>query len=97
MSTVLITGGAGFIGVNASLHFVRQGWQVVIADNLSRRGTADNLAWLQAQESTVFERCDIRDDKAIADVVRKHQPDLLIHLAAQVAVTTSVVNPREDF
>ena len=97
MSTVLITGGAGFIGVNASLHFVRQGWQVVIADNLSRRGTADNLAWLQAQESIVFERCDIRDDKAIADVVRKHQPDLLIHLAAQVAVTTSVVNPREDF
>ncbi len=97
MSTVLITGGAGFIGVNTSLHFARKGWQVVVADNLSRRGTDDNLAWLQTQTKVGFERCDIRDAAAIAEVVRKHQPDLLIHLAAQVAVTTSVINPREDF
>lgn len=97
MSTVLITGGAGFIGVNSSLYFARQGWKVVVADNLSRRGTDENLAWLQSQVPVGFERCDIRDSAAIAEVVRKHQPDLLLHLAAQVAVTTSVVNPREDF
>lgn len=97
MSTVLITGGAGFIGVNASLHFAHKGWNVGVADNLSRRGTDDNLAWLQAQAPVTFECVDIRDAEAIANVIRRHQPDLLIHLAAQVAVTTSVTNPREDF
>lgn len=97
MSTVLITGGAGFIGVNASLHFARKGWRVVVADNLSRRGTDDNLKWLKTQTAVEFELCDIRDAQAIADVIGKYQPELLIHLAAQVAVTTSVINPREDF
>jgi hypothetical protein len=97
VSTLLVTGGAGFIGVNTALHFARQGWKVVVADNLSRRGTDDNLAWLKSQASVEFERCDIRDAASIADVIARHQPELLIHLAAQVAVTTSVTHPREDF
>lgn len=97
MSTVLVTGGAGFIGVNTSLHFARKGWSVVVVDNLSRRGTSDNLAWLKAQAPVTHELCDIRDAQAIASVIRRYQPELLIHLAGQVAVTTSVINPREDF
>lgn len=97
MSTVLVTGGAGFIGVNTSLHFARKGWNVVVVDNLSRRGTSDNLAWLKAQAQVTHELCDIRDAQAIAGVIQRHQPELLIHLAGQVAVTTSVTNPREDF
>ena len=97
MSTVLVTGGAGFIGVNTSLHFARKGWNVVVVDNLSRRGTSDNLTWLKAQAQVTHELCDVRDAEAIAGVINRHQPELLIHLAGQVAVTTSVMNPRDDF
>lgn len=97
VATVMITGGAGFIGVNASLHFARLGHQIVVVDNLSRRGTDANFEWLSSQVPATLERCDVRDAAAIARAIEKHQPDLLIHLAAQVAVTTSVTNPREDF
>ena len=97
MSSILITGGAGFIGVNSAHHFASRGWQVTIADNLSRRGTEDNLAWLQSRAHVAFHRVDVRDAAAIANVVRAVQPDVVLHLAAQVAVTTSVTNPREDF
>jgi len=97
MSSILITGGAGFIGVNSANHFAARGWDVSIVDNLSRRGTEDNLAWLQARARVDFHRADIRDAGAIAAIVRAVKPDLVLHLAAQVAVTTSVTNPREDF
>jgi CDP-paratose 2-epimerase len=61
MSSILITGGAGFIGVNSARHFASRGWDVVIVDNLSRRGTEDNLRWLQSNAKVRFERADIRD------------------------------------
>jgi len=95
--TILITGGAGFIGVNSATAFANKGWHVVVVDNLSRRGTDLNLAWLQAQHEIDFEKVDIRDAEAINDLFKRHKPDVVLHLAAQVAVTTSVVNPREDF
>ena len=95
--TILITGGAGFIGVNSATAFANKGWHVVVVDNLSRRGTDLNLAWLQAQHEIDFEKADIRDAEAINDLFKRHKPDVVLHLAAQVAVTTSVVNPREDF
>ena len=94
---ILITGGAGFIGVNAARHFAGQGWEVSILDNLSRRGTEDNLRWLQERASIRFERADVREPVAVDRVVGEIRPDLLLHLAGQVAVTTSVANPREDF
>lgn len=97
MKSILITGGAGFIGVNSAQHFASQGWRVTVVDNLSRRGTEDNLRWLQAQAPIAFERADIRDAAAMERIVAAVRPDVLLHLAAQVAVTTSVVNPREDF
>ena len=98
MPSILITGGAGFIGVNAALHFSQRGWDVSILDNLSRRGTERNLAWIQERSPAVrFHRVDIRDDQALAAVVRQERPDMLLHLAAQVAVTTSYTDPREDF
>lgn len=95
--TILITGGAGFIGVNSANTFAGNGWNVVVLDNLSRKGAKLNLEWLSAQHDIVFEQADIRDAEAVADIVRRHQPSVLLHLAAQVAVTTSVANPREDF
>jgi len=97
MSSILITGGAGFIGVNAARHFADSGWKVTVLDNLSRRGTDNNLAWLREHCKIAFERADIRDAGAMEALVGKYRPNVLLHLAAQVAVTTSVTNPREDF
>lgn len=94
---IFITGGAGFIGCNSAAHFLAQGHTVVIYDNLSRRGGPANLAWLQAQfgEQVQFIQGDIRDYDKLSQQVAGC--DVLLHLASQVAVTTSVQNPREDF
>jgi CDP-paratose 2-epimerase len=94
---VLVTGGAGFIGTNACLHFARQGWQIGILDNLSRRGTSENLAWLQQQVPIELTQADVRNSAEVDSTIARFKPDLVIHLAGQVAVTTSVVNPRDDF
>jgi CDP-paratose 2-epimerase len=96
---ILITGGAGFIGCNAAQRYLQRGDRVVVVDNLSRRGTETNLAWLQAQGGELeFARCDIRDFTALSAVMAKHSDaKVVLHLAGQVAVTTSVTHPREDF
>lgn len=94
---ILITGGAGFIGVNSAKIFVQKGWEVIVLDNLSRKGAKLNLTWLSEQFSIGFEKADVRDSAAVSSVIKQHQPDVVLHLAAQVAVTTSVSNPREDF
>ncbi len=94
----LITGGAGFIGTNVAAHYLSQGKHVTILDNLSRHGARDNLHWLRETFGSGL--------KAVNGDVRRNTPrllklvdeaDVVIHLAAQVAVTTSVTNPREDF
>lgn len=99
MSTkhVLITGGAGFIGCNAARYFGQRNWQVTVLDNLSRAGTDQNLNWLKDETEFAFEQVDVRDTAAVNKVVADNMPDAIIHLAAQVAVTTSVTDPRLDF
>ena len=98
MPSVLITGGAGFIGVNTAVHFLGAGWKVMVLDNLSRKGTEKNLHWLQSRHPDVpFYQVDIRDSEKLSSVVQTTRPDMIIHLAAQVAVTTSYIEPREDF
>jgi CDP-paratose 2-epimerase len=92
---VLITGGAGFIGCNWAARLIRAGHRVTVYDNLSRKGTAANLAWLQEQGPFTFVQGDVRDAERVIEVTRGQ--DAIYHLAAQVAVTTSVTNPREDF
>lgn len=94
---LLVTGGAGFIGVHTCAYFAQQGWSVCVVDNLSRRGTTENLSWLKERAECQFERCDIREYNALSKIFADKRPDAVIHLAAQVAVTTSVTNPREDF
>lgn len=94
----LITGGAGFIGANLARRLMADGWQVVIVDNLSRSGTENNIEWLRSQGEFEFAKLDIRDYEGLKRVFKNHNPlDAVFHLAAQVAVTTSVTNPREDF
>ncbi|MBI5595545.1 MAG: GDP-mannose 4,6-dehydratase [Elusimicrobia bacterium] len=96
---VLITGGAGFIGVNAAHRFMAKGWRVSVLDDLSRKGTESNIAWLKRQGAVDFVRGDLRDGALAERWVRARRDglELVLHLAAQVAVTTSVEDPRTDF
>ncbi len=94
---LLITGGAGFLGVNAADHMIRAGWRVTVLDNLSRGGTERNLAWLTDHHAgaVTFIKEDVRNAQALAPHVK--DADAVLHLAAQVAVTTSLVDPTADF
>jgi CDP-paratose 2-epimerase len=95
---VVIVGGAGFIGSNAAVRFMREGHAVAVIDDLSRVGTDKNLAWLREQGLSDFSKTDIRDAKALDAALAPHRDArAVLHLAAQVAVTTSVVDPRTDF
>ena len=97
MSRYLIVGGAGFIGVNAAEQYARAGHTVTILDNFSRRGTDINANWLLSGHPKVrVVRADIRTDRDVL-AAEAAQCDVLLHLAAQVAVTTSVSDPRLDF
>ncbi len=93
----LVTGGAGFIGTNLSHRLAAQGRRVLILDNLSRPGGERNLAWLKARHGDLVtaQTADVRDSRAVVSAVQG--ADAVFHLAAQVAVTTSVRNPRADF
>lgn len=96
---ILITGGAGFIGTNATEYFLNKGNTVTVFDNFSRDGSRSNLLFLKKNYKTknlkVIEG-DIRyDQKKLIRLVKN--ADLVLHLAAQVAVTTSVLDPEEDF
>lgn len=98
MSKFMVTGGAGFIGCNTVRRLLELGREVVVVDNLSRKGTRANLDWLRTQGEFAFEHADIRDREAMERVFRDHRGlAAVIHLAGQVAVTTSVKDPREDF
>jgi CDP-paratose 2-epimerase len=95
---VIITGGAGFIGCNAAARYIRRGDDVVVIDDLSRRGADKNLDWLHGVGAFVFERADIRDASAMVRLFAAHRDaSLVLHLAGQVAVTISVTDPRMDF
>ena len=94
----LVTGGAGFIGSNFVHRLLQRGENVTIYDNLSRAGAPKNLAWLEQEfgkDSFRLIAGDIRDGDLLAESARSM--DVIAHLAGQVAVTTSVTDPREDF
>ena len=94
---LLITGGAGFLGVNAAVHMIEAGWHVTLLDNLSRPGTERNLKWLITEHPThtTFIKEDVRNASALTDHVKRQ--DAILHLAGQVAVTTSLADPATDF
>ena len=93
-----VTGGAGFIGCNYVHRLLGRGERVTVYDNLSRQGTDANVAWLNEQhgaDSFQLVVGDLRDYDALAEAVRG--VDVVVHLAGQTAVTTSVTDPRSDF
>ncbi len=93
----LITGGAGFIATNVADRLVHQGWRVRLFDNLSRAGVDANVRWLQAThgDHIELEIGDVRDAAAVRAALR--DVSRVFHFAAQVAVTTSLVDPLFDF
>ena len=97
--TILITGGAGFVGSNLAERLMKQpNRRVRVFDDLSRRGVEQNLQWLRGLEGSrqlEFVRGDVRDAEAVLRAAK--DVDEIYHLAAQVAVTTSVDDPRLDF
>jgi len=103
MPKILITGGAGFIGSHAALHFAGRGWDVRVLDNLSRgrllKREDPNVShnWDRLGQSPKVERVlgDVRDQATVDAAVR--DVDAVLHAAAQTAVTTSTVDPATDF
>ena len=93
----LVTGGAGFIGCNIADALAACGEQVIVYDALSRPGVERNLDWLRRRHPDRIEAriADIRDTPTLTQAVR--DSDAVFHMAAQVAVTTSLADPREDF
>jgi CDP-paratose 2-epimerase len=94
---LLVTGGCGFLGSNIAAEAIEQGRDVVVFDNLSRSGSAENRDWLRSRGDFEFVHGDIRAYEDVCAVVDRIQPDAVFHLAGQVAMSTSVAQPRVDF
>lgn len=93
----LITGGCGFVGANLSYEVLRIGSGLVVFDNLYRIGSDRNLEWLKSKGNFKFIHGDIRNRNDIEMVIKTEKPDVVFHLAGQVAMTTSITNPVLDF
>lgn len=93
----LITGGAGFIGSNLASEVLKRGEELFVFDNLFRYGSSANLNWLKEQGEFKYYPYDIRNNNDVETVIKEVKPDYVFHLAGQVAMTTSIANPRLDF
>jgi CDP-paratose 2-epimerase len=93
----LITGGCGFLGSNLANEVLRRGEELFIFDNLFREGSHHNLQWLKEQGKFKFYQSDIRNINDVEYAIKDSMPDVIFHLAGQVAMTTSLANPRLDF
>ena len=94
---ILITGGCGFLGSNLASDALIHGDDLLVFDNLHREGSRLNLDWLKTKGDFIFRHGDIRNFNDISSAVLSFNPDVIFHLAGQVAMTTSIMNPRYDF
>ncbi len=94
---ILITGGAGFVGTNLTAKLLDLGYKVMIYDNLYREGVKENLKWLKNKyrENLFIQIADIREKEVLQNSV--NNATAVFHFSAQVAVTTSITNPLEDY
>lgn len=92
---IIVTGGAGFIGSAVARQAVREGHFVVVLDVLTYAACLDNLASISTAANYAFEQVDIRDGTAVRAVFDKHQPDAVMHLAAESHVDRSIDGPAE--
>jgi len=93
----LVTGGCGFVGSNLAAEVLKRGEELVVFDNLFRHGSAQNLEWLKTKGPFKYYPFDIRNYNDVETVIQTEKPDVVFHLAGQVAMTTSISNPRLDF
>jgi CDP-paratose 2-epimerase len=93
----LITGGCGFLGSNLAYEVLRRKENLLLVDDLSRLGSDKNLQWLKAAGDFSFHQVSTSNGSALEKVVSEFRPDVIFHLAGQVAMTTSIENPRRDF
>ncbi|MEW6336974.1 MAG: GDP-mannose 4,6-dehydratase [Acidobacteriota bacterium] len=95
----LVTGGCGFVGSNLTDALLSDGLDVTVLDNLSRHGSPVNLAWLRTRHGRDwrFVEGDVRDGDRLQALLRELRPAIVAHLAGQVAMTTSLADPRLDF
>lgn len=93
----LITGGCGFLGSNIASEILKRNDELIIFDNLYRFGSTQNLDWLRGKGEFNFIHGDIRNAGDVENVIKIHKPDVIYHLAGQVAMTTSIADPRMDF
>ncbi|MHB9292359.1 NAD-dependent epimerase/dehydratase family protein [Hollandina sp. SP2] len=93
----LITGGCGFVGSNLAVEVLKRREELCILDNLYRYGSSTNLEWLRQQGDFTYYQFDIRNIDDVEMVIQQVKPDYIFHLAGQVAMTTSIANPRLDY
>lgn len=93
---ILITGGCGFIGSNLAREGLRRGHEVFLFDDLSRAGAGENLRWLQGEGGFKFYERDVRNAGAVNEAFAAAKPEVVFHMAGQVAMTTSIADPRRD-
>jgi len=93
----LITGGCGFVGSNLAAEVLKRGEELFVFDNLFRFGSSQNCDWLKKQGNFKYYPFDIRNNNDVETVIKEVRPDVIFHLAGQVAMTTSIQNPRLDF
>ena len=94
---LLITGGCGFLGSNLAFEAMQRNYDLIVFDNLSRLGSVDNLDWLKSQGKFKHIHGDIRNGNDVLRLIKEYRPEAVFHLAGQVAMTTSIANPRMDF
>ena len=92
----LITGGCGFLGSNIASEILKKGDELIVFDSLYRFGSYQNLEWLKTQGEFEFIHGDIRNTNDVERTIKEHKPDVIYHLAGQVAMTTSIDDPRMD-
>jgi len=92
--TILVTGGAGFIGSAVVRHLVRRGTRVVNVDKLTYAGNLDSVVEVASSPLYAFERVDVGDAEALRDVFARHRPAAVMHLAAESHVDRSIDGPR---
>jgi len=94
---ILITGGAGFLGINLGREVLKRKHDLFIFDNLLRKGAKENIKWLASKGNFSFREGNIESFKDINEFINKVKPEAIFHLAGQVAMTTSIENPIKDF
>jgi CDP-paratose 2-epimerase len=93
--TYLITGGCGFVGTNLALGLKNK--KIVIIDNFSKKKSLLNYLFLKKNKNITFYKKNISNKKFIFDIVKKYKPHTIFHLAGQVAMTKSIIDPINDF